>query len=89
MAHVYFTANLDRHTACPASEFDAATVADLLGQYFERWPDVRGYILDDQGHVRKHIKVFVDGRDMRDRTGLSDALAADSRVHVFQALSGG
>lgn len=89
MAHVHFTANLTRHTECPDSEFEAATVAELLGQYFDRWPTVRGYVLDDQGQVRKHIKVFVDGRNMRDRATLSDRLEANSEVHIFQALSGG
>lgn len=89
MASLHFTPNLTRHTECPDSELTAATVAELLWQYFERWPDVRGFVLDDQGHVRKHVKVLVDGRNLRDRRGLSDGLAPDSEVYVFQALSGG
>ena len=47
------------------------------------------FVLDDQGEVRKHIKVLVDGRNLRDRRRLSDGLAEDSEVYVFQALSGG
>lgn len=89
MAHVHFTANLTRHTDCPDSEFEATTVAELLDHYFREWPTVRGYILDDQGAVRKHIKIFVDGHNMRDRFKLSDRVGRDSEVHVFQALSGG
>jgi hypothetical protein len=89
MPQVHFTPNLSRHTDCPTSEIAAATVAELLHRYFEKWPDARGYVLDDQGHVRKHIKVFVDGRNLRDRACLSDPLQPDSEVHVFQALSGG
>jgi hypothetical protein len=89
MPQVSFTPNLSRHTNCPRSEFAARTVAELLDRYFERWPDVRGFVLDDQGHVRKHIKVFVDGRNLLDRSSLSDQLRPDSEVHVFQALSGG
>jgi hypothetical protein len=61
----------------------------LLDRYFEEWPDVRGFVLDDQGEVRKHIKVFVDGRNLLDRAHLSDRLDQDSEVYVFQALSGG
>jgi hypothetical protein len=89
MPQVHFTPNLSRHTDCPTSDFAATTVAELLDRYFEKWPDARGYVLDDQGHVRKHIKVFVDGRNLLDRTCLSDSLQPDSEVHVFQALSGG
>lgn len=89
MAHIYFTANLSRHTECPSNEFAAHTVAELMERYFERWPRVRAFVLDDQGHVRKHVKVLVDGRNVHDRASLSDTLEPDSEVHVFQALSGG
>jgi hypothetical protein len=89
MPSVHFTPNLARHTDCPAATLHASTVAELLERYFERWPDVRGFVLDDQGEVRKHIKVLVDGRNLKDRTRLTDGLATDSEVYVFQALSGG
>lgn len=89
MAHIYFTANLSRHTECPSNQFEAATVAELMDRYFEQWPRVRTFVLDDQGHVRKHVKVLVDGRNVQDRALLSDPLRPDSEVHVFQALSGG
>jgi sulfur-carrier protein len=89
MASVHFTSNLVRHTDCPTATLPGATVAELLEGYFARWPDVRGFVLDDQGEVRKHIKVLVDGRNLRDRRRLTDALGADSEVYVLQALSGG
>lgn len=89
MADVFFTPNLRRHVDCPVDSLDAATVRELLDAYFDRYPGVRGYVLDDQGHVRHHVKILVDGLNVRDREGLSDALTADSQVHVFQALSGG
>jgi molybdopterin converting factor small subunit len=89
MAHLYFTPNLARQVACPDQDIDAADVASLLQSYFAQRPEVRDYVLDDQGKVRKHIRIIVDGLNLRDRQGLSDALAADSEVYVFQALSGG
>lgn len=89
MASVHFTPNLARHTECPSATLPAATVAELLERYFERWPNVRGFVLDDQGEVRKHVKVLVDGRNLRDRAKLSDRLNYGSEVYVFQALSGG
>jgi len=46
-------------------------------------------VLDDQGHLRPNVVVFIDGQRSTDRTGLSDALRPDSSVHVLQALSGG
>jgi len=89
MPSLHFTQNLRRHTPCPTSTIAADTVAELLEKYFTEWPAVRGFILDDQGEVRKHVKVLVDGRNLRDRKRLSDELASGSEVHVFQALSGG
>ena len=89
MPHLAFTANLARHTPCPMTDIPAATVAQLFDDYFAQWPDVRGYVLDDQGAVRKNIMVLVDGLNVRDRRHLSDTLRPDSTVYVFQALSGG
>lgn len=89
MAHIHFTANLSRHTECPSNELAASTVGELLERYFEQWPLVRSFVLDDQGHVRKHVKVLVDGRNVRDRARLSDPLEPHSQVYIFQALSGG
>ena len=89
MAHLVFTGNLQRHAAAPGAEIDGSTVGDVLAGYFERHPTVRGYLLDDQGALRKHILVLIDGEALRDRVALSDALGPGSRVYVFQALSGG
>ena len=89
MPTLHFTHNLTRHTECPSATLDAATVAELLERYFESWPAVRGYVLDDQGEVRHHVKVLVDGLNIRDRRKLTDRIKHDSEVYVFQALSGG
>jgi hypothetical protein len=89
MPELHFTQNLRRHTPCPSYSVEADTVAHLLARYFEDYPGVRTYILDDQGHVRHHVKVLVDGINLNDRADLSDSLTPESKVHVFQALSGG
>lgn len=89
MATVSFTSNLQRHASVPTAEIDARTVGEALSLYFESHPAARGYVLDDQGGVRRHMLVLVDGRPIRDRVRLTDEIAADSEVCVFQALSGG
>lgn len=89
MPSISFTDNLTRHTPCPDAAFEAETVAQLFDRYFERWPAVRGYVLDDQGAVRNHVLVLVDGRGLHDRRRLSDPLTSQSEVFVIQALSGG
>jgi molybdopterin synthase sulfur carrier subunit len=89
VASIHFTQNLTRHTACPSATIAADTVGELLERYFESWPAVRDYVLDNQGEVRHHVKVLVDGVNIKDRRNLRDHLNKDSEVYVFQALSGG
>jgi molybdopterin converting factor small subunit len=89
MARVVFTANLRRHVACPAVEVGGATVREVLEAVFAGNPAARGYVLDEQGCLRRHMVVFVDGRQVRDPEGLSDHVPAGGEVYVLQALSGG
>jgi len=89
MPRVVFTANLQRHVACPESEVRGETVAWALAAVFAGAPQVRDYVLDEQGHVRKHVHIYVDGRRITDREGLSDTVTPRSEICVLQALSGG
>lgn len=89
MAKVVFTQNLVRHVDCPTAEVTGTTVRELLDQVFARNPRLAGYVLDERGVVRRHMAVFVDGRQLTDRQGLSDRVGPDSEVYVMQALSGG
>ena len=89
MAIVAFTAQLRRFLAVPEVDTSATTVRGALEAAFALNPRLRGYVLDDQGHLRVNVVVFVDGHRSSDRVALADPLSAHSRVHVLQALSGG
>lgn len=89
MARVVFTPNIQRHVACPEAQAAGATVREVLDGVFAGNPQARTYVLDDQGGLRRHMTVFVDGTAIRDRTALSDAVGETSTIYVFQALSGG
>lgn len=89
MTRLAFTGNLNRHAACPPCEVAGATVRDALEGAFSRFPRVRGYVLDEQGALRQHVVVFLDGRTISDRRLQSDAIRAGSEIYVMQALSGG
>lgn len=89
MARVVFADHLQRLVACPPVDTDGRTVGDALATAFARYPGLRGYVLEDQGRLRKHVAVFVDAAPVRDREQLSDAVGAGSEVYVMQALSGG
>jgi hypothetical protein len=89
MPTVRFTRNIQRHIACPTSESAGETARDVLENYFRTNPQARGYVLDDQGRLRHHMVVFIDGNQVRDRDGLSDHVAPGAIIDVIQALSGG
>ncbi|MEY2959968.1 MAG: hypothetical protein RLZZ01_2536 [Actinomycetota bacterium] len=89
VVRVVFTANLQRHVPCPPTEVDAVDVRGALDAVFVATPRLRGYVLDERGALRKHMSVFVDGEQLRDRLGLTDEVGPTSEIYVMQALSGG
>ncbi|MCC7271904.1 MAG: MoaD/ThiS family protein [Alphaproteobacteria bacterium] len=89
MPTIAFTRALERFLPAPTVEVSGTTLGEALAAVFAERPALRGYVLDDQGALRRHVAVFVNGELVRDRTGLSDPVGARDEIHVFQALSGG
>ena len=89
MATVHFTTNLRRHVDCPSVQAPGGNLREVLTHVFASQQRLGFYVLDEQGSLRKHMMVLIDGARIRDREGLSDPVKADSEIHVMQALSGG
>lgn len=89
MPTVVFTSALQRFLRAPETRVAGATIGDALEGVFGANHTLRGYVLDDQGALRRHVAIYVNGEPVRDRTGLSDPVAGDDEIYVFQALTGG
>ena len=89
MAKVFFTANLRRHVDCSTMEAEGLSVAQVLARVFAQQDRLGAYVLDDQGALRKHMTILIDGRRLKDIERLSDPVTDTSEVWVMQALSGG
>jgi len=89
MATVRFTRNIQRHVECPTRDVSGSTLRDVLDEYFRDNERARGYVLDEQGKIRQHMVVFIDGDMVRDRDKLTDRVEPNSVIDVIQALSGG
>lgn len=89
MPEVHFTPQLERFLPAPPKRVAGASVRAALEAVFATNPALQAYILDEQGRLRQHVAVFVDGEPVADRARLSDAVADTSRIFVMQALSGG
>ena len=63
-----------------------ATVDEVLADLDRSHPGLRFRVVDEQGRLRRHMKVFVGTESVRD---LSTPLGPDDEVTLMQALSGG
>ncbi len=89
MPQLKFTQHIQRHLDAPPMDVSGSTVREALEHAFREQPRLRTYVLDDQGQLRKHVVIFVDGQLIQDRGGLSDTVGQASELLVMQALSGG
>lgn len=79
----------DKPTGEVALDVEGASVGEVLNGLFARHPNLRGYVVDEQGTVRNHVAVFVDGDAIRDKRKLTQPVGEKAEVYVMQALSGG
>jgi molybdopterin synthase sulfur carrier subunit len=90
MPQVAFTSHLRRFfPSLDEGEVPGATVRALIDELERRHPGFASYIVDETGRLRRHVNIFIGEEPVGDRAGLSDAVAADARVFIAQALSGG
>lgn len=89
MPRVSFTAHLRKVAPPEPVVADGTTVGAVLAEVFAGSPRLAGYVLDDQGRLRKHVCVFVDGTRLSSGAALDHPVTATSEIHVLQALSGG
>jgi len=86
---VVFTAHLRRHLDCPDRTVEGDSVREILEALFIETPKLRSYLLDDNGVLRRHVNIFIDGESLKDRRRQTDAVTPSSSIYVMQALSGG
>ena len=67
-------------------EASGATLDDRLLDLDRRFPGIRFRVVDEQGRLRPHMRIFVN-RAVEDE--LSTALSEGDEVVLMQALSGG
>ena len=86
MARVTLPATL-KERAGGRAELDVAgaDLGSVLAQLERDWPSLSGWILDEQGHLRRHVNVFVNG----EKVPLDNAVGVDDLIRVLPAISGG
>ncbi len=77
---------LRSYTGAAVVDATGATVADVLADLDERFPGLWFRVVDEQGRLRRHMKVFVGTESVRD---LATEVPAGEGLTLMQALSGG
>lgn len=67
-------------------EASGTTVAAVLDDLERRFPGLRFRVIDEQGRIRPHMRVFAGGAPVAD---LGARLGERDELHVLGALSGG
>lgn len=67
-------------------EAAGATVGEVMDDLDRRFPGIAFRVIDEQGHVRRHMNVFVGQDSARERTS---PVPAGAEVFIVGALSGG
>lgn len=90
MAIVKFTSALKRFfPELSELEIPVDTIRHALSEIEKIHPGIQSYIVDDNGALRQHVNIYIDGELIQDRKMLSDKVSAQNEVYIFQALSGG
>lgn len=77
---------LRSYTQGSSAEAQGATLAELLADLDRQYEGIRFRMVDEQARIRRHIRIFVNGTQVRD---LALPLAETDEVVIVQALSGG
>jgi molybdopterin converting factor small subunit len=67
-------------------EASGTTVDELLHDLDRQFPGLRFRMIDEQGRIRPHMRIFIGADESRD---LASRPPAGGTVHIVQALSGG
>lgn len=70
----------------PTVTAEGATIAEVLADLDAQFPGMRFRVVDEQGALRTHMKVFVGEDSVRD---LATGLDGCDEITLMQALSGG
>lgn len=77
---------LHSYTGQPWVVAEGATVGDVLADLDRRYPGIRFRMVDEQGAIRRHIRLFCAGEMVK---ALDAPLPAEGELLIVQALSGG
>ena len=65
------------------------TAAEVIEAVAREYPGIRDRVLDEQGQLRRHVNIFIDGENARSLGGLSAQVCSASELWIHPSISGG
>jgi MoaD family protein len=74
-----------------ASELEAAgaTVSELIEHLEGRHPGLKERLVDESGHLRRFVNVYLNDEDVRFLDGISTEVPEGASVSIIPAVAGG
>jgi len=83
---VHIPSALRSYTERGDADANGATLGAVLADLDRQYTGIRFRMVDEQDRIRPHIRIFINGEQVRD---LAQPLTATGEVVIVQALSGG
>jgi MoaD family protein len=85
VAEVHLPSPLRELAGARQVEVEGGTVGEVITALTQAHPKLTGWVVDETGKLRQHVKVFVNG----DSVGLEAPIKPGDKVQVLPSISGG
>jgi molybdopterin synthase sulfur carrier subunit len=86
MPRVILTGSIRQHAGgLGVVEVDGGTAGAVIAALEASYPSLRGWVVDEQGALRRHVKLFRGGTSVT----LAAPIETDDELHIVTAISGG
>lgn len=68
---------------------DGATVGEVFGSLTDRYPGLKGQLVDDTGDLHKFVNVYVNDDDIRYLEQLDTEVSDGDVISILPAVAGG
>ena len=66
-----------------------ATVREALNELWQLHVGLRDRVVTEQGQLRQHVNIFLDGENVRRKQLLETAVPEDGEITILPSVSGG
>ena len=70
-------------------EIAADTIAKTVVELTVNFPELKKHLLDDQGHIRSFVNIFVGNDDIRNLEQGDTVVKSDTVISIVPAIAGG